>query len=102
MSQLLPLEELYAPPINIYVRDNRQFGRKPIVGVHAVKSLQAYRRQPPATVTEMDSDKPATTGQLYSCSDVCISLQYCLLLALDRSSDPGMLFTDLRMLNGFV
>ena len=62
--QLLPLEELYAPPINITVRDNRQFGRKPVVGVHAVKSLQLYRRQPAAAAdTQSDADQPRTTGQ---------------------------------------
>ena len=66
MIQMLPLEELYAPPINICVRDNRQFGRKPIVGVHAVKSLQPYRRQPTATDAELDTaSKPTHTGQLY-------------------------------------
>ena len=50
--QMLPKEELYAPPINICVRDNRQFGRKPIVGVHAVKSLEGYRREPSAEEAE--------------------------------------------------
>lgn len=66
--QFLPLEELYAPSINICVRDNRQFGRKPIVGVHAVKSLQSYRRQPAVTAVELDPDKPAAIGQLrFSC-----------------------------------
>jgi len=66
MLQRLPLEELYAPPINICVRDNRQFGRKPVVGVHAVKSLQPYRHQPAAAAdTELDSiSKPPATGQL--------------------------------------
>jgi len=63
MVQLLPLEELYAPPINICVRDNRQFGRKPIVGVHVVKSLQRYRRQPAVVTAELDTDKPSATGQ---------------------------------------
>jgi len=66
--QYLPLEELYAPAINICVRDNRQFGRKPIVGVHAVKSLQSYRRQPAVTDVELDTDKPAATGLLCNCT----------------------------------
>lgn len=39
----LPKEELYTPPMNIKVRDNRSFGRRPIVGVHCIKSLQPYR-----------------------------------------------------------
>ena len=29
--------------MNIKVRDNRSFGRRPIVGVHCIKSLQPYR-----------------------------------------------------------
>ncbi|KAK2145131.1 hypothetical protein LSH36_700g01069 [Paralvinella palmiformis] len=43
---MLPKEELYTPPLNICVRDNRQFGRKPMVGVHIVKSLEAFRCEP--------------------------------------------------------
>lgn len=43
---MLPKEELYMPPLNIWVRDNRQFGRKPVVGVHVVKSLQPFRCDP--------------------------------------------------------
>ena len=37
--QYLPKEELYAPPLNIRVLDNRSFGRKPTVGLHVIKSL---------------------------------------------------------------
>jgi myoferlin len=43
---MLPKEELYSPPVNICVRDNRQFGRKPVVGIHSIKSLEPYRCQP--------------------------------------------------------
>ena len=43
---MLPKEELYTPPMNIRVRDNRQFGRKPLVGVHIIKSLEEYRCDP--------------------------------------------------------
>lgn len=42
----LPKEELYTPPMNIKVRDNRSFGRRPIVGVHCIKSLHPYRCLP--------------------------------------------------------
>lgn len=42
----LPKEELYTPPVNIKVRDNRSFGRRPIVGVHCIKSLHAYSCSP--------------------------------------------------------
>ena len=44
--QYLPKEELYTPPMNIKVRDNRSFGRRPVVGVHCIKSLQPYRCLP--------------------------------------------------------
>ncbi|XP_047242007.1 dysferlin isoform X4 [Girardinichthys multiradiatus] len=40
----LPREELYMPPIIIKVIDNRQFGRKPVVGQCTIRSLEEYRR----------------------------------------------------------
>ncbi|KAM4714044.1 dysferlin isoform 1-T1 [Anableps anableps] len=40
----LPREELYMPPIVVKVIDNRQFGRKPVVGQCTVRSLEEYRR----------------------------------------------------------
>uniref|UniRef100_A0A8C9WYB8 Dysferlin, limb girdle muscular dystrophy 2B (autosomal recessive) n=1 Tax=Sander lucioperca TaxID=283035 RepID=A0A8C9WYB8_SANLU len=39
----LPCEELYMPPIVIKVIDNRQFGRKPVVGQCTIRSLEEYR-----------------------------------------------------------
>ncbi|XP_063757094.1 dysferlin isoform X2 [Eleginops maclovinus] len=39
----LPCEELYMPPIVIKVIDNRQFGRKPVVGQCTIRSLEDYR-----------------------------------------------------------
>uniref|UniRef100_A0A3Q4N4Y8 Dysferlin, limb girdle muscular dystrophy 2B (autosomal recessive) n=1 Tax=Neolamprologus brichardi TaxID=32507 RepID=A0A3Q4N4Y8_NEOBR len=39
----LPQEELYMPPIVIKVIDNRQFGRKPVVGQCTIRSLEEYR-----------------------------------------------------------
>uniref|UniRef100_A0A3Q0RFX8 Dysferlin, limb girdle muscular dystrophy 2B (autosomal recessive) n=1 Tax=Amphilophus citrinellus TaxID=61819 RepID=A0A3Q0RFX8_AMPCI len=39
----LPGEELYMPPIVIKVIDNRQFGRKPVVGQCTIRSLEEYR-----------------------------------------------------------
>lgn len=41
--QRLPTEELYMPPIVIKVIDNRQFGRKPVVGQCTIRSLEEYR-----------------------------------------------------------
>ncbi|GFO37984.1 dysferlin [Plakobranchus ocellatus] len=40
---MLPREELYMPPMNIRVKDHRQFGRKPTVGVHILRSLGRFR-----------------------------------------------------------
>ncbi|KAM3857522.1 LOW QUALITY PROTEIN: dysferlin [Diretmus argenteus] len=42
----LPCEELYMPPIIIKVIDNRQFGRKPVVGQCTIRSLEEYRCSP--------------------------------------------------------
>uniref|UniRef100_H2LE95 Dysferlin, limb girdle muscular dystrophy 2B (autosomal recessive) n=1 Tax=Oryzias latipes TaxID=8090 RepID=H2LE95_ORYLA len=39
----LPQEELYMPPIVIKVIDNRQFGRKPVVGQCSIRLLEDYR-----------------------------------------------------------
>lgn len=53
----LPVEDLYSPPINIRVRDNRAFGRKPLVGIHSVKSLGAFKcRLPSSSQTSDDSE----------------------------------------------
>ena len=40
---MLPKEEQYTPPITIKVLDHRNFGRKPVVGVHEIKSLAKFR-----------------------------------------------------------
>ena len=32
--------------MNIKVRDNRSFGRRPVVGVHCIKSLRPFRCLP--------------------------------------------------------
>ncbi|KAL8566026.1 hypothetical protein ACOMHN_062755 [Nucella lapillus] len=43
---MLAKEELYMPPMNITVHDHRNFGRRPTVGVHVLKSMEAFRRDP--------------------------------------------------------
>lgn len=58
---MLPKEELYTPPLNIRVRDNRQFGRKPLVGVNIVKSLEEFRRDP--ALTPIEGDTPDQPGK---------------------------------------
>lgn len=46
LEMLLPQEPQYMPPLNIKVRDHRQFGRKPVVGTCVIKSLHDYFCQP--------------------------------------------------------
>ena len=50
----LPVEDLYSPPINIRVKDNRAFGRKPLVGIHSVKSLGPFKCKLPSQKTAQD------------------------------------------------
>ena len=40
---MLPEEELYMPPINIRVFDNRNFGFTPLIGVCTIKEYSKYR-----------------------------------------------------------
>uniref|UniRef100_A0A673T7N3 Dysferlin n=1 Tax=Suricata suricatta TaxID=37032 RepID=A0A673T7N3_SURSU len=42
MEVMLPREELYCPPVVIKVIDNRQFGRRPVVGQCTVRSLESF------------------------------------------------------------
>lgn len=44
------------PPMNIRVRDHRQFGRKPTVGIHVLKSLEEFRCDPVQPEQEEDDD----------------------------------------------
>ena len=42
-SKMIPKEEAYIPPMNIKIIDHRHFGRKPVVGVHTIRSLLKYK-----------------------------------------------------------
>ncbi|XP_036002553.1 dysferlin isoform X8 [Fundulus heteroclitus] len=53
----LPIEELYMPPIVIKVIDNRQFGRKPVVGQCTIRSLEEYRRTQEEERAEDDEEE---------------------------------------------
>uniref|UniRef100_A0A8C3SZQ8 Dysferlin n=1 Tax=Chelydra serpentina TaxID=8475 RepID=A0A8C3SZQ8_CHESE len=46
MEVRLPKEALYCPPVIIKVIDNRQFGRKPVVGQCTIRSLEAFYCDP--------------------------------------------------------
>ncbi|XP_063313638.1 dysferlin isoform X3 [Pelobates fuscus] len=54
MEVRLPREDLYCPPIIVKVIDNRQFGRKPVVGQCTIKSLEEFNCDPDAE--DMDTD----------------------------------------------
>ncbi|KAG8550730.1 hypothetical protein GDO81_022142 [Engystomops pustulosus] len=50
----LPREDLYCPPIIVKVIDNRQFGRKPVVGQCTINSLEEFHCDPSVEEAEMD------------------------------------------------
>ncbi|KAG2465642.1 DYSF protein, partial [Polypterus senegalus] len=52
MEVLLPCEKLYSPPITVKVIDNRQFGRKPVVGQCTIRSLEEFYWDPNRTERE--------------------------------------------------
>lgn len=60
ISQYLPKEELYAPPLNIRILDKRNFGRMPMVGTHIIKSLKDFHVDPVLSPEE----KAALKGDL--------------------------------------
>lgn len=39
----LPKKRVYCPPLNIRIVDHRAFGRKPVVGLHCISSVDDHR-----------------------------------------------------------
>uniref|UniRef100_A0A8D3DNQ2 Dysferlin, limb girdle muscular dystrophy 2B (autosomal recessive) n=1 Tax=Scophthalmus maximus TaxID=52904 RepID=A0A8D3DNQ2_SCOMX len=71
----LPREALYMPPIVIKVIDNRQFGRKPVVGQCTIRSLEEFRCSPEEeratprftsgdVFVDMDDEEPLVQDQV--------------------------------------
>ncbi|XP_035461103.2 dysferlin isoform X4 [Scophthalmus maximus] len=59
----LPREALYMPPIVIKVIDNRQFGRKPVVGQCTIRSLEEFRCSPEEERVAMEEDGEQEGGE---------------------------------------
>uniref|UniRef100_H3D0Y8 Dysferlin, limb girdle muscular dystrophy 2B (autosomal recessive) n=1 Tax=Tetraodon nigroviridis TaxID=99883 RepID=H3D0Y8_TETNG len=70
----LPREDLYMPPIVIKVIDNRQFGRKPVVGQCTVQSLEEYRCTPEEQGVEDEGHEWKREMPHSICGDVFIDI----------------------------
>ena len=62
VTQKLPKEDLYAPPLNIRIFDKRNFGftqYMPLVGIHIIKSLKDFRVDPDLSVEHLPVEQEA-------------------------------------------
>ena len=60
VTQELPKEDLYAPPLNIRIFDKRNFGftqYMPLVGIHIIKSIKDFRVDPDLSVEQEAADQ---------------------------------------------
>lgn len=63
-TQMLPREELYCPPIVVKVIDNRQFGRRPVVGQCTIRCLESFLCDPYSEESPSPQGGPGRGGAL--------------------------------------
>ncbi|XP_008563197.1 PREDICTED: dysferlin-like, partial [Galeopterus variegatus] len=74
MEVMLPREELYCPPIVIKVIDNRQFGRRPVVGQCTIRSLESFLCDPYSAESPSPQGGPDDVSLLSPGEDVLIDI----------------------------
>ncbi|ELW64043.1 Dysferlin [Tupaia chinensis] len=74
MEVMLPREELYCPPIVIKVIDNRQFGRRPVVGQCTIRSLESFLCDPYSEESPSPQGGPDDVSLLSPGEDVLIDI----------------------------
>ncbi|TKC36060.1 hypothetical protein EI555_006188 [Monodon monoceros] len=74
MEVMLPREELYCPPVVIKVIDNRQFGRRPVVGQCTIRSLESFLCDPYSEESPSPQGGPDDVSLLSPGEDVLIDI----------------------------
>ncbi|PNI38742.1 DYSF isoform 6 [Pan troglodytes] len=74
MEVMLPREELYCPPITVKVIDNRQFGRRPVVGQCTIRSLESFLCDPYSAESPSPQGGPDDVSLLSPGEDVLIDI----------------------------
>jgi hypothetical protein len=74
MDVNVPKEPLYSPPLNIKILDKRPFGRKPLVGVHIIKSLRDFYVDPKQAAKEIEA--------------ACLTIESASMRSSGMSPDP--------------
>ncbi|XP_012860210.1 dysferlin [Echinops telfairi] len=74
MEVMLPREELYCPPIVVKVIDNRQFGRRPVVGQCTIRSLESFLCDPYTAESPSPQGGPDDMSLLSPGEDVLIDI----------------------------
>ncbi|XP_073067752.1 dysferlin isoform X22 [Manis javanica] len=74
MEVMLPREELYCPPIVVKVIDNRQFGRRPVVGQCTIRSLESFLCDPYSEESPSPQGGPDDVSLLSPGEDVLVDI----------------------------